>query len=124
MPGLKVGDKATIKVHVQKEQRIREIGIMRSIGATPGDILGIIMAEGILTGLISWVFSVLLSIPLTVVIGNTFGMIFLRTPLDLIISYTGIGIWLFTVIAITAVASLIPAYNATRLPVHEILAYE
>lgn len=105
-------------------ERMRELAVMRAMGATPRDIMKIVMAEGILTGLMSWLAAAALSIPLTVIIGNIFGRIFLHTPLDLVITPVGILIWLFTVVAITAAAGCIPARKATRLPVHEILAYE
>ena len=46
------------------------------------------------------------------------------TPLTFSFSTTGVWVWLFVVTALSAVASFIPARNASRLTVREVLAYE
>ncbi len=104
--------------------RIREIGVMRAIGGSSGDILHIIVNEGIITGLISFGASFVLSVPLTYIIGNLFGNIFLKTPLDNVISPTGIVIWLCIIICITVFTSYIAAQKALTGKVSEILIYE
>jgi len=117
-----LGLMSTMSINVM--ERIREIGIMRSIGATDRDILRLVMVEGIFIGLISWLLSSLLSIPLTAVIGNEFGNIFLHTPLNIVITPWGILIWLVGIILATAIASFFPARNASRMALPQVLAYE
>ena len=105
-------------------ERRREIGVMRAVGATSIKVLFIILGEGIVIGLMSWGLSLLLSIPLTIAVANISGRIFLEAPLAIVYSWQGMGIWLAVIVVITAVASSIPALNATELPVNQVLAYE
>lgn len=104
--------------------RTREIGVMRAIGASDGMVYQIVIVEGILIGLISWMIGCVLSYPLSIVLSNAVGNGFLKSPL--IISYTVAGpiYWLITIVIISTLASLAPARNATKLAVREILAYE
>ena len=105
-------------------ERTREIGVMRSIGASNGSIYQIVITEGIIIGLISWAVGLLFSIPLGTVLSNVVGTGFLRSPL--IHSFSGFGalIWLFLMVGISIIASFIPARRATRLTVRDVLAYE
>lgn len=105
-------------------ERRREIGVMRAIGAKSFKVLQIILVEGIFIGLLSWGLAILLSLPLTSIIGNITGKLFIEAPLVIAYSGSGIGIWLGVVLVLTTIASSFPAVNATEMPVHEVLAYE
>ena len=105
-------------------ERTREIGVMRAIGASNRTILSIIIQEGILIGLVSWLFSILLAFPLSLAISNAVGQQFLNAPLNYKFSWQGTLTWLITVVLIAAFASYWPARQAAKLTVHEILAYE
>jgi len=105
-------------------ERMREIGVMRATGAKTSDILLIIIFEGILTGLFSWITACVLAIPFTYVVGNTFGGIFLQTPLDNVLNPWGFIIWLAVILIITTLAGLGTAFKALDLPVNEVLTYE
>ena len=85
-------------------ERRREIGVMRAVGATTAKVLLIILGEGIVIGLLSWVLAVLLTLPLTNLVANVSGQIFIETPLAVVYSGQGRGIWLGIVVVITAVA--------------------
>jgi putative ABC transport system permease protein len=39
-------------------------------------------------------------------------------------TYQGFAIWLLVVLVLSAVASILPARNAARLTIREVLAYE
>jgi len=56
----------------QCPERTREIGVMRAIGASNFDIQSIVIAEGMVIGLISWVISIFMSVPITNIL--TFGV--------------------------------------------------
>jgi putative ABC transport system permease protein len=105
-------------------ERTREIGIMRSIGASNWAILSIVMVEGIFIGVLSWGISALLAIPVGSLLGNAVGLAFLNNPLAPSYSPGGAVLWLGLVVIITMVASLLPARAATRLTIREVLAYE
>jgi putative ABC transport system permease protein len=81
--------------------RTRELGIMRAIGASPTCVLETVISEGIFIAALSWIFAVLFSIPLTVLMGKVIE-IFLESPMDLNTSALGWIIWLLVIIAIGA----------------------
>ena len=105
-------------------ERIREIGIMRSCGAVSKDILQIVIFEGIFIGAISWIISVVMSVPLSFAVGDMFGGIFLQTPLDNVLRPLGYTLWLVIVTAITALVGFGVTLKVLDMPVNEILSYE
>jgi putative ABC transport system permease protein len=105
-------------------ERTREIGVMRAIGAENGVILQLVVVEGMLIGLISWVLSIVVSIPITHMLDNRLGTSLLTVPLVYTLSAGGIAIWLGVVLVLAAIASTLPARNAVRLTVRDVLAYE
>jgi len=104
-------------------ERTRELGVMRAIGAAPGTIMRIIISEGVFIGGLSWVFAVMLSVPLSLLVGGIVGMLSFRVPLSLTISPAAMLLWLVTVLVISAAACAWPALRASRLTVREALAY-
>jgi putative ABC transport system permease protein len=105
-------------------ERTREIGVLRAIGASNGAVRRIVVTEGIIIGALSWALAMIVAVPLAKVISDSVGMAFFQTPLSFSFSIGGALIWLALVTIIAAIASLLPAYNATRLTVREVLAYE
>lgn len=105
-------------------ERRREFGVMRAIGATAYSINYIIMAEALVTGLLSWLLAIVLAPVISITIGNFFGMIFFNSPLDIAISHPAMAVWLLIVAVLSPAACIVSAMKASRQPVHEVLAYE
>jgi putative ABC transport system permease protein len=105
-------------------ERTREIGVMRAIGASNGDIQGIVIVEGMVVGLISWAISILVSIPITGVLCFGVGMAILTAPMPAVYGVTGIIAWLIFTLFLATIASALPARRASRLTVRDTLAYE
>lgn len=105
-------------------ERTREIGVMRSIGAENHTIFQLVLVEGLLIGVISWVLSLVVAIPITQFLDNRLGDALMTVPLVYMYSTTGLFTWLGTVLVLAAAASLLPARNAVRLTVRDVLAYE
>jgi putative ABC transport system permease protein len=101
-------------------ERTREIGVMRSISA----ISGVVVTEGMLIGILSWALAVPLAVPMSLLFNDMIGKAFFEESLDFIFSPFGFTGWLAIVVIISVVASLLPAYRATRMSVRETLAYE
>jgi len=105
-------------------ERTREIGVMRAIGAADGAVLQIVMVESILVGVISWLGGAVLAFPLSKVLSDQTGLQLFQSPLTYTFAPSGVLIWLGVVVILSALASFLPARNAVRLPVREVLAYE
>ena len=117
-----IGLTSTMSMNVL--ERTREIGVMRAIGATNGAIRQMVVVEGVLVGLLSWLIALGLSFPLSRLICAGVGTALLQRPLDYVFNWEGVVIWLGLVVVISALASLWPAINAARLTVRDALAYE
>ena len=105
-------------------ERTREIGVLRAIGAPNRGVAQVFILEGLGIGLMSWVMGALLAIPMTRGLNTAVGGAIMGVPLSYSYSMPGLWIWLGTVIVLSVLASFIPARNASRLTVREVLAYE
>jgi putative ABC transport system permease protein len=105
-------------------ERTREIGIMRAIGASSRAIRQIIIVEGWFIGILSWILGAILSVPMSKYLSNALGIGTMRTPLTYGLSFSGVWLWLVIVLLLTTLASLLPAWNAARLTVRDVLSYE
>ena len=105
-------------------ERRREIGVMRAIGAGNRAILSIVIVEGVLIGVLSWVLGTLLALPLSKALSDAVGAGFIQAALSFRFSTGGALLWLLVIVLIAAIASLLPARGAARITVREVLAYE
>ena len=105
-------------------ERTREIGIMRAVGATDSEIMRMVIVEGIVIGLISWVMGLVVSIPITYGLSLIVSLAVFETPIAVVFTPVGYLIWLGLVIVLSVLASVLPARNAARLTIREVLAYE
>jgi putative ABC transport system permease protein len=104
-------------------ERVREIGVMRAIGASNGTVIQIFIVEGVVIGLISWSLSMVFALLLGRVVGETTGVLLLGVPLSYAFPLSGALIWLALSIALSILASYLPAQNAAQVTVREVLAY-
>ena len=117
-----LGLASTMSINVV--ERGREIGVMRATGATSLAIAGIVVGEGVLVGVLSWLLAVPISYPGALLLSNTLGDTLITIPLEFNYSIDGVGFWLLVVLLLSVLASLWPALRATRVSVREALAYE
>jgi putative ABC transport system permease protein len=66
----------------------------------------------------------LLAMPMSQGLNQALGSAMMGVPLTYSYSMPGLYLWLVVVIFLSALASFIPARNASRLTVREVLAYE
>ena len=105
-------------------ERRREMGVLRAIGATPRIVWAMVVAEGLVIGLLSWAIAALLAWPVSKVVGNTIVRVMFRSGLDFTFEPVGLVVWLLITVALSAAASFVPAWRASRATVREALAYE
>lgn len=117
-----IGLMGTMSLNVM--ERTREIGVLRAIGASNGKVIQIVIVEGLLIGIISWALAFLLSFPISKLMSDAVFMALFDASWRS--SFTPIGsvIWLAAALLLSAVASILPARNAARLTIREVLAYE
>lgn len=102
-------------------ERQREIGVMRSVGATSGVIIQQFLIEGMVVGLVAWVVAV----PISYLLSR---LLLASVPYNEVIrfEYTLLApvIGLIGVLIITVLATLYPGIRASRKTVAEILRYQ
>ena len=117
-----IGLTGTMSMNIM--ERTREIGIMRSIGASDQMLVRMVLIEGLLIGWTSWVFGALLSIPISKFMSASLTLSLFGSQSSFVISIAGFIIWFAVVSILSVLASLTPAQKATRLTIREVLAYE
>jgi putative ABC transport system permease protein len=105
-------------------ERTREIGVMRAVGASDGAVLRVVLVEGILMALMSWFLAIFLAVPAGKLLGGVVGQHIVNGDLTYVYSVRGAAMWLALVLVVALVASYLPARNASKLTVRDVLAYE
>ncbi len=117
-----IGLTGTMSMNVM--ERTREIGVLRAIGGHNRIIVRLVIVEGLIIGLLSYGLGMVLSVPISVVLSNVISRTIFDAPAVLAFEADGFLIWLGLVVMLSVVASLLPARNASRLTIREVLAYE
>jgi putative ABC transport system permease protein len=105
-------------------ERRREMGVLRAIGARPAVVWLIVVTEGIVTGVLSWVLATFAAWPVSKLIGDYLAKLILKIGLDFLLEPSGPLIWLGVSICLGVVASFVPAWQASRRPIREAIGYE
>ena len=117
-----VGLSGTLSLNVL--ERTSEIGILRAIGAYDKIVADLVIIEGMLVGIASYLIGSLLSFPITNILSNVVNLALFQAPAAFAITSKGFLFWFAIVIIFSFFASYFPARNATRLTIREVLAYE
>jgi putative ABC transport system permease protein len=97
-------------------QRTREFAMLRTIGASRRQILGSVIGEAFIIGLIASAAGILLGLALAWGLGKLFGAIGFGLPATgLILSWQTVIVCLAVGIGITVLASIFPALRATKI---------
>jgi putative ABC transport system permease protein len=117
-----IGLTGTMSLNVM--ERTREIGVLRAIGASNRTLMRMVLAEGILIGMISWILASLAAFPISTLMANALSQSLFGAPSNFGFTPIGFAIWMVAVVILSVGASVMPARNATRLTIREVLAYE
>jgi putative ABC transport system permease protein len=100
-------------------ERTKEIGILRSIGATGLKIFTMIQMEGLIIILMSWIFSVIFAIPLTFLFNGLLENILNLQSLPFAFDIQSIFLWLIIIAGAGTLVTSFPAYKAGSVEVQE-----
>lgn len=103
-------------------ERRREVGILRSLGATGWRVGLVFWMEGLVLALIAWVPGILLALPCGYALVNTISAFI--SPMEFSIDPVVIPLTLLFILAVSLVASFGPALSASHTRIGEILRYE
>ena len=105
-------------------ERTREIGVMRAIGAVDFEIIKSVVLEGMMIGSITWILAIGVSFPISQLLLRIISDSMMGSRMSLTFTPEAIFIWLAVVILLSIIASIVPARNAARLTINEVLSYE
>jgi len=104
-------------------ERRREIGVMRAIGASSGQVIRLFVGEGLILGWLSWLIAILPSIPAAYFLATEILLGVLNANLAYRFTVSGLLIWFVIVTVLAIIASALPARNAAKVRVRESLSY-
>jgi putative ABC transport system permease protein len=101
-------------------ERVREVGILKTLGYTPGTILGIILGEAVVIAFVGGILGVILASMMTNVVRHAPGMMMeqiqqLTLAPEVAVACLGVSV------AIGLVSALLPALNASRISILDAL---
>ena len=117
-----IGLMGTMSINVL--ERTREIGVMRTIGAVDAVVMQSVIIEGLVIGLITWLLAIGISYPISSALLTIIGQTMAGSAFTLVFTPFGVYLWLGIVIVLSIIASIMPARDAARLTINEVLAYE
>ena len=93
-------------------ERIKDIGIMRAVGASRNQIMRVFIYEAIIIGIVGGIFGYLAGTLLAYIVGP---IIFAGTNINFVLKYLPLSLALAILVAV--IATLYPAFRATRVRV-------
>ncbi len=97
-------------------QRTREFAMLRTIGASRRQILGTVIGEAFLIGLVASLIGIVLGLGFAWALNKLFGLIGFGLPsTGLVLSPTTVVVCLLVGVGITVLASIVPALRATKI---------
>lgn len=102
-------------------ERQKEIGVMRSIGASSSTVVSQFLTEGLVVGFIAWLVGIPLAIAIQMLLLNVTGF---DETFPATFPIEGVVIGLIGMLLITVVASIWPSLSAARRTVSDILRYQ
>lgn len=103
-------------------ERRREIGMLRAMGATGRRVAQVFWVEGLALGGIAWCLGALLGLPLAYAFVQMLWQVVM--PVDVYVDYVAFAVMLGAILLVATLASIAPAWRASRVRVAEMLRYE
>ncbi len=102
-------------------ERAREFGILRAVGATPGDVSWLVVAEALGMGLVGLLLAIPLSVGISLLLGRIVGLTAFQIPLPLSFSSGGLLLCAGGLVLLIMAAAGLPARTVARQTVRTAL---
>jgi putative ABC transport system permease protein len=103
-------------------ERRREIGVLRSIGASDANVIQTFLTEGLAFGIGGWLIGIVLGYPLGLGLARVMETVLFH--LNYVFTFQMVAVSFGFALWLTTIASLIPAWAAARMRVKDVLRYE
>ncbi|HEV8193112.1 MAG TPA: FtsX-like permease family protein [Ktedonobacterales bacterium] len=103
-------------------ERRREVGILRSIGATGRRVAQVFWTEGITLGVVAWALAIVVGIPAAYGFVQLLGQLILTMPFAF--NPLSLVYMLAFILVVATIASLGPVWGSTRIKIVQTLRYE
>jgi putative ABC transport system permease protein len=100
------------------------MGILRAVGVAQSVVWLIVVAEGVVIGVLSWVLAALLAWPLNQALGNLLIKVMFKSIMNFRFEVVGAFIWFIVSLCLGVIASFLSAWHAVRRPLCEAIGYE
>ncbi len=104
-------------------ERVREIGVLRSIGVTRGQLLGLILSEAAAMGALGALFGVLIALPLSHLSITRMSEIS-GFPVNYLFSPQAFVAGVLTALVVSQIAAVYPTWRAGRINIVEAVKEE
>jgi putative ABC transport system permease protein len=105
-------------------ERSREIGVLRAVGARDGDVLQLVIVEGLFVAALGCLVAAPAGWLVGRALSDAVGRLFLGAPLQFAYPGSALLVWLGLTGVLAVAASYVPARRASRLTIRDVLAYE
>ncbi|PWH18517.1 MAG: hypothetical protein DDG59_06125 [Anaerolineae bacterium] len=117
-----LGLSGTLGINIM--ERMREIGVLRAVGAANHALVKIVLAESLVVSFVSWVMGAITSAISSPILAAVVIYAVLETQMNFRYSLIGLALWFGVILLIGVFSSLLPARRAAQLQVREVLDYE
>lgn len=117
-----LGLSGTLGINIM--ERMREIGVLRAVGAANQALVKIVLTESMVVSLVSWVMGAISSTISSPILAAVVIYAVLETQMNFRYSIIGLLLWFGVILLIGVFSSLLPARRAALLQVREVLDYE
>jgi putative ABC transport system permease protein len=105
-------------------ERTREIGVLRTLGATRNTVFRLVLAQALALTTFSLVLAIAVSIPLSLAGADMLEANALPMRMDLKVSWEAIAIWSVASVVIALLAAIGPTLRIQSIPVRQAIAHE
>jgi putative ABC transport system permease protein len=103
-------------------ERRREIGVLRSVGASDANLVQAFLTEGFALGVGGWIVGILIGYPLGALLLRIMEAVLFQIPYRFNLQMVLVS--LVFALVLSGAASLVPALGAARMKVGQVLRYE